>query len=194
MTETDIGARRVFGASGLRSTSWPLCVWGSGCVMWRLAGLLLSHVKGWFKRGQTKQCFTFLRLNTNNTHLLQHRIQLCNIFRYIPFTKMNTDIFRKIHNKLPKITNIMTYQWLAGINHFVVHTCVIKGCVHANLISVFIALHPADGADWQVISEVILAVMGRFDPSTEKEHSLRTRVWPGENALLVHTAQHLWEG
>lgn len=62
------------------------------------------------------------------------------------------------------------------------------------LVSFLLALCPAEGVDWQVVSEVILAVMRRLYSSAEEQHSLGTGVGPGQNALLIHTAQHLCTG
>lgn len=60
-----------------------------------------------------------------------------------------------------------------------------------HLVSVDLSFHPAVGADWQVVSEVVLAAVRGFHPSTEEQDRLRTGIRPGQDPLLVHTAQHL---
>lgn len=62
---------------------------------------------------------------------------------------------------------------------------------YTHLIPVIVHLHPAVGVYRQIVSKVVLAVVRGLHASTEEQNSLWTGVRPRQDALLVHTTQHL---
>jgi len=62
---------------------------------------------------------------------------------------------------------------------------------HTHLIPVIVRLHAAVGADGEVVSEIVLAVVRRLHPSAKEQHRLWAGVGPRQDTLLIHTAQHL---
>lgn len=52
-------------------------------------------------------------------------------------------------------------------------------------------LRVAEGPCRELISQIFMAIMTWFHLPTEEQNSLWARIWPGENPLLVYTAEHL---
>lgn len=54
-----------------------------------------------------------------------------------------------------------------------------------------IHLMVAEGPCRELISQIFMAIMMWFHLPTEEQNSLWARIWPGENPLLVYTAEYL---
>ena len=85
-----------------------------------------------------------------------------------------------------KPTPIPNTQTVSLPQHTLSHTHT-----HTHLVAVLVRLHAAEGVDGQVVPQVVLAVVGRFYSAAEEQNGLWAGVRPRQDALLIHTAQHL---